>query len=74
MYKSLIPERQSSQKGAKEIKDALSYQVRRDMSMMSDSPNILMFYEELVKQFGYIMLFSSVFPLASAMSFISNGV
>lgn len=57
-----------------EVKDALGYQVNRDLAMMSDPPNILLFYEELVKQFGYIVLFSNVFPLASLMSYISNGV
>lgn len=42
--------------------------------MMCDPPNILLFYEELVKQFGYIVLFSGVFPLASLMSYVSNGI
>lgn len=42
--------------------------------MISDPPNILLFYEELVKQFGYIVLFSGIFPLASFMSYISNGI
>lgn len=46
----------------------------RDLAMMSDPPNILLFYEELVKQFGYIVLFSGIFPLASFMSYISNGI
>ena len=50
------------------------YQVFRDLAMMSDPPNILLFYEELVKQFGYIVLFSGVFPLASLMSYVSNGI
>lgn len=50
------------------------YQVKRDLAMMSDPPNILLFYEELVKQFGYIVLFSAIFPLASLMSYISNGI
>ena len=31
-------------------------------------------HKELVKQFGYIVLFSAVFPLASFMSYISNGI
>lgn len=56
------------------MKDALSFQVYRDLSMMDDKPNILLFYEELVKQFGYIVLFSGIFPLAALLSFISNGI
>lgn len=42
--------------------------------MFSDKPNILLFYEELVKQFGYIVLFSGIFPLAALLSIISNGI
>ena len=42
--------------------------------MMDDKPNILLFYEELVKQFGYIVLFSGIFPLAALLSFISNSI
>ena len=56
------------------IKDALSYQVNRDIKMMSDNPNILLFYEELVKQFGYIVIFSGIFPLAALLSIISNHI
>ena len=60
--------------GVTVVKDALSFQVYRDLSMMSDKPNILLYYEELVKQFGYIILFSGVFPLAALLSIISNGI
>ena len=42
--------------------------------MMSDTPNILLYYEELVKQFGYIVIFSGIFPIASFLSLISNGI
>ena len=66
--------RQDSDGGQIEIKDALSYQVHRDLKMFSSKPNILLFYEELVKQFGYIVLFSGIFPLASLLSIISNGI
>jgi hypothetical protein len=58
----------------KEEKTLQRFQVERDLAMMSDPPNILLFYEELVKQFGYIVLFSGIFPLASFMSYISNGI
>ena len=42
--------------------------------MLSDNPDVLLFYEELVKQFGYIVLFSGVFPLAALFSLVSNGI
>lgn len=42
--------------------------------MMPDKPNVLLFYEELVKQFGYIVIFSGIFPLAALLSIISNGI
>ena len=60
--------------GLKVIKDVLSYQVHRDLKMFSDKPNILLFYEELVKQFGYIVIFSGIFPIAAFLSLISNGL
>ena len=40
--------------------------------MKGDPVNIQDMYQELVVQFGYISLFSSVFPLAATLSFISN--
>lgn len=55
-------------------KETLKFQVFRDLAMMSDPPNILLYYEELIKQFGYIVLFSSVFPLAAFMSYVSNSI
>lgn len=55
-------------------REPLKYQVFRDLAMLSDPPNILLFYEELIKQFGYVVLFSSVFPMASLMSYISNNI
>jgi len=42
------------------------------MKLIKTKPDILMHYMELVVQFGYIILFSSVFPLAALMSLISN--
>jgi hypothetical protein len=41
---------------------------------MSEKPNILDQYMELVIQFGYVVLFSEVFPLGALMSFISNAI
>ena len=46
----------------------------RDLCMMSDNPKVLLYYEELTKQFGYIVLFSGIFPLAACLSIISNGI
>lgn len=48
------------------------YQAMRDFNMMKEKPDILANYMELVVQFGYIVLFSEVFPLAAFMSIISN--
>lgn len=50
------------------------YQAKRDFILMSDKPNILDNYMELVTQFGFIIFFSAVFPLAGFFSFISNYV
>lgn len=52
--------------------EVLKFQVDRDLLMMNDPPNILLLYQDLVKQFGYIVLFSNVFPLAALFSFVSN--
>jgi len=41
---------------------------------MSEKPNVLDHYMELVTQFGFIVFFSSVFPLAAFFSFISNAL
>ena len=42
--------------------------------MSGDPVPILEKYMELVIQFGFISLFSIIFPLASLMSFISNSI
>ena len=73
-FSSLMPFKTGDNEDDDDVKDCLGYQVKRDLAMFSDPPNILLYYEELVKQFGYIVLFSNVFPLASLMSFISNGI
>ena len=48
------------------------YQAFRDNVMAAEKPDILAHYMELIVQFGYIVLFSEVFPLAALMSYISN--
>lgn len=52
----------------------LEYQVKRDLAMVEDKPNILLLYERLVKQFGYVILFSFVFPVAGITSYFSNSI
>ena len=50
------------------------YQAVKSFNLMSDKPNMLECYMELVVQYGYIVLFSAVFPLASLLSLVSNGI
>lgn len=50
------------------------YQAVKSFNLMPDSPNLLDNYMELALQFGYIALFSGVFPLASLLSLFSNGI
>jgi hypothetical protein len=50
------------------------YQAVKSFNLMSEKPEMLECYMELVVQFGYIVLFSEVFPLASLLSLISNGI
>ena len=42
--------------------------------MSGDPPNVLDKYMDQVVQFGFISLFSCIFPLAALMSFISNSI
>lgn len=67
-------DQEDSAKNVKPSQSFLQYQVFRDLAMVSDPPDILLYYEELIKQFGYIVLFSGIFPLASLMSYLSNGI
>ena len=46
----------------------------RSFNLNPDKPEILENYMELVIQFGYIVLFSVVFPLGAFMSLISNKI
>ena len=49
------------------------YQARNNFLLMETSESqVLDNYMELVCQFGYIVLFSSIFPLAAVFSLISN--
>lgn len=57
-----------------QIRDIRKFQAHRDEILLQDKPNVLDHYMELVVQFGFIVLFSSVFPLASLMSLISNRI
>ena len=48
------------------------FQSVRDGSLGKGKGNILDNYMQLIVQYGYIVLFSSTFPLASVMSIIQN--
>lgn len=61
-------------KQEKEVKTYRKYQALRDFTLISEKPNMLDYYMELIIQFGYIVLFSMVFPLAGLMSLISNSL
>jgi hypothetical protein len=48
------------------------YQALRSFNLNPEKPNIIEYYTELVIQFGFVVLFSVVFPLGAFMSLISN--
>ena len=48
------------------------YQSIRSFNLNDERPNILEMYMELVVQFGYIVLFSVVFPMGAFMSLCTN--
>ena len=48
------------------------YQAMRDKNLSSGATAVIDYYMELVCQFGFIALFSSVFPLAPLLSYICN--
>ena len=50
------------------------YQALKNFKLVGDKPNILEYYMEIVCQYGFIVLFSSIFPPAALMSSISNWV
>lgn len=48
------------------------YQIKRDMCLEKNPPDLISSYMELVVQYGFIALFSVVFPLAPFLSLIAN--
>jgi hypothetical protein len=58
----------------KDLSDTMvrRYQSVRDGQLGVGKGNILDNYMQLMIQYGYIVLFSSTFPLASAMSMVQN--
>lgn len=48
------------------------YQCKKNDLLYNEKPNIIGEYMELVAQFGFISLFSEIFPPASLFSFICN--
>lgn len=50
------------------------YQGVRDFFLMENDFNIMESYMELVIQYGYVIMFGQIFPLAALLSMISNHV
>ena len=50
------------------------YQAIRDYCFVREVPDILLLYQEVVAQFGFIVLFGQIFPLGAAFSMIANHV
>lgn len=48
------------------------YQTRRESLLLKDKENLIANYMELTIQIGYVLFFSSVFPLAGVLSVFSN--
>ena len=76
---NIAEERQPlKQEGGEEIAETdptiREYQALRDYSLVNEKPNILEYYMEIVCQYGFIVLFTSIFPPAALMSAISNWV
>jgi len=55
-------------------KDIRLYQARRDLLLDASGAGVIDCYMELVVQFGFITLFSEVFPLAAMFSLLSNNI
>ena len=69
------PLKEEGGEGAEEEEGTIrKYQALRNFSLVSDKPNILEYYMEIVCQYGFIVLFTSIFPPAALMSGISNWV
>lgn len=56
------------------MKDTRRYQARRDLLLDASGAGVIDCYMELVVQFGFITLFSEVFPLAAMFSLFSNNI
>ena len=54
--------------------DIRLYQARRDLLLDASGAGVIDCYMELVVQFGFITLFSEVFPLAAMFSLFSNNI
>ena len=50
------------------------FQAFRDFGLCPDPPLIIDAYMELILQFGFIAIFSSVFPLSPLISLVANGI
>lgn len=50
------------------------YQAIRDYCLYEEKPYILMLYQEVVAQFGFITLFGQIFPLGALFSMVANQV
>jgi hypothetical protein len=50
------------------------FQGVRDFFLMENDINIMENYMELVIQYGYVIMFGQIFPLAALFSMISNHV
>ena len=48
------------------------FQALRDYALSDEKANIIGEYMELIKQFGFIVLFSEIFPPAALFSFVCN--
>lgn len=59
---------------AEEQKKTRLYQARRDLLLDASGAGVIDCYMELVVQFGFITLFSEVFPLAAMFSLFSNNI
>jgi hypothetical protein len=50
------------------------YQAKKDYMLDAGGADVIDCYMELIVQFGFITLFSEVFPLAAMFSLLSNNI
>lgn len=55
-------------------REKIEYQILFNEALMKDDQELAHNYMDLVMQFGYITLFSTVFPLAAFVSYLSNSL